>query len=183
MPYQTRLAYYREHWNRSQPGESQSSLSRGRKIYKVTLEVPSASLALTLQRAILIHLLPRLCLRPSHSFRMGINSGPKVDPPYTNGTQTDGAKAKKPVHPLGPLSPEEISRSSKLLAQSWPEGTLFRFKSIVLREPTKAELLPYLEAEWSGKELPSIDRLSDVVYYIKNTVSLTPHNAACATMC
>ncbi|RKU40465.1 hypothetical protein DL546_002320 [Coniochaeta pulveracea] len=103
---------------------------------------------------------------------MGINSGPKVDPPYTNGTQTDGAKAKKPVHPLGPLSPEEISRSSKLLAQSWPEGTLFRFKSIVLREPTKAELLPYLEAEWSGKELPSIDRLSDVVYYIKNTDKL-----------
>lgn len=117
---------------------------------------------------------------------MGINSEPKVnsDHAHTNGTYTNGVRAKKPapVHPLGPLSPEEISRSSQLLAQSWPEGTLFRFKSIVLREPTKAELLPYLDAEWSGKEPPSIDRLSDVVYYIKNTVCLLLNNI-CPSMC
>jgi primary-amine oxidase len=119
---------------------------------------------------------------------MGINSGPKVevDPAHTNGTYTNGVKAKKPaaVHPLGPLSPEEISRSSSLLAQSWPEGTLFKYKSIVLREPSKAELLPYLGAERSGKELPSIDRLSDVIYYIKNTVCLTATKAVlpCANL-
>jgi primary-amine oxidase len=95
-----------------------------------------------------------------------------AEPPTINGTHTIGVKKPKasPVHLLGPLSGEEISRSSSLLTRSWPEGTLFKFKSIVLREPPKTELLPYLEAERSGQELPSIDRFSDVVYYIKNTV-------------
>lgn len=105
---------------------------------------------------------------------MGISQ----DAPATEAHKTNGVngikKAKVPTHPLGPLTGDEISRSSRLVAQSWPQGTQFRFKSIKLREPTKTELVPYLEAERAGRELPAIERLSDVVYYIKNTVSL-PH--------
>jgi primary-amine oxidase len=94
---------------------------------------------------------------------------------HTNGVNgangTNGVKkAKLPTHPLGPLTPDEIRQTSSIVAQSWPQGTQFRFKSIKLREPTKTELIPYLEAERAGKELPSIERFSDVVYYIKNTV-------------
>jgi len=94
-------------------------------------------------------------------------------PAKTNGVNgVNGVqKSKLPTHPLGPLTPDEIRRTSSVIAQSWPQGTQFRFKSIKLREPTKAELIPYLEAERAGKELPVIERFSDVVYYLKNTVS------------
>lgn len=103
---------------------------------------------------------------------MGISSdSPAAEVPKANGVN-GVKKSKVPTHPLGPLTGDEISRSSRLVAQSWPEGTQFRFKSIKLREPTKSELIPYLEAERAGKEVPTIDRLSDVVYYLKNTVSI-----------
>lgn len=101
---------------------------------------------------------------------MGISQ----DAPAAEAFKADGVngvkKSNVPTHPLGPLTGEEIRRSSRLVAESWPQGTQFRFKSIKLREPPKAELFPYLEAESAGKELPAIERLSDVVYYIKNTV-------------
>ncbi|KAB5536213.1 copper amine oxidase [Coniochaeta sp. 2T2.1] len=103
---------------------------------------------------------------------MGISQdSPAVEAPHTNGVN-GVKKTKVPTHPLGPLTGAEISRSSGLVAQSWPQGTQFRYKSIKLREPAKAELLPYLEAERTGMELPSIERLADVIYYIKNTDKL-----------
>jgi len=103
---------------------------------------------------------------------MGISHDtPATEAPTSNGVNGI-KKAKAPTHPLGPLTGDEITRSSRLVAQSWPQGTQFRFKSIKLREPPKAELIPYLEAERAGKEVSAIDRLSDVVYYIKNTVSI-----------
>jgi primary-amine oxidase len=97
----------------------------------------------------------------------------------TNGTNggvngVNNSSSAPTTHPLGPLTAEEISRSSRLVAQSWPEGTLFRFKVIKLREPTKTELLSYLDAKRAGTDLPAIDRLSDVAYYIKNTVRTLP---------
>jgi len=104
--------------------------------------------------------------------KMGISSdSPAAQAPMANGV--NGVKKPKvvPTHRLGPVTGEEISRSSRLVAQSWPEGTQFRFKSIKLREPPKSELMPYLEADRAGKELPAIERLIDVVYYLKNTVS------------
>ena len=85
-----------------------------------------------------------------------------------NGTK---GPATYPSHPLGPLSGVEITQSSRLVTESWPEGTLFQFKSVKLREPAKKELVPYLTAERAGGSLPSIDRRSDVLYYIRNTVS------------
>lgn len=87
-----------------------------------------------------------------------------------NGINAHRISRPVPTHPLGPLTAEEIKQSSRLMVQSWPEGTLFRFKVIKLREPAKSELVPYLKAERSGQSLPAIDRLVDVVYYIKNTV-------------
>jgi len=79
-------------------------------------------------------------------------------------------RAPFPSHPLGPLSADEIARSSHLIAQEWPQGTSLLFKVVKLREPAKKELVPYLEAERAGGELAPIDRRSDVLYYIKNTV-------------
>lgn len=75
------------------------------------------------------------------------------------------------THPLGPLTGEEISRSSALIRAEWPEGTKFQFKVISLLEPPKIELAPYLEAERTGKTPSPIDRKSEVVYYLRNTVS------------
>ncbi|KLU85592.1 copper amine oxidase 1 [Magnaporthiopsis poae ATCC 64411] len=76
------------------------------------------------------------------------------------------------AHPLGPLSGDEISRSSSLIRAAWPEGTKFQFKVVTLLEPAKAELMPYLVAERNGQSPSSIDRRSFVVYYIRNTHKL-----------
>ncbi|KAJ9145330.1 Amine oxidase [Pleurostoma richardsiae] len=90
----------------------------------------------------------------------------------TNGATGTGKPAAYPAHPLGPLTGEEISQSSKLIKSQWPEGTLFQFKVITLQEPPKAELVPYLAAERAGEKPKDIDRKSFVVYYIKNTDKL-----------
>ncbi|PQE23660.1 primary-amine oxidase protein [Rutstroemia sp. NJR-2017a BVV2] len=44
--------------------------------------------------------------------------------------------------------------------------------SITLQEPSKADLVPYLTAEHSGKQLPDVPRRSFVIYYIRNTDKL-----------
>lgn len=77
-----------------------------------------------------------------------------------------------PSHPLGPLTADEISRTSALIRGQWPEGTLFVFKILTLLEPPKTELVPYLEAEKTGETPKPIERRSQVVYYLRNTVSL-----------
>ena len=74
------------------------------------------------------------------------------------------------AHPIGPLSGEEIERSSSLIRQVWPTETKFQFKVITLLEPAKAELVPYLDAERKGQKHRAIDRRAFVVYYLKNTV-------------
>lgn len=77
-------------------------------------------------------------------------------------------------HPLGPLTANEISESATLIRALWPSNTSLQFKSITLQEPNKAELVPFLAAEHSGKSTPTIERRSFVVYYLRNTVSSTP---------
>lgn len=77
-----------------------------------------------------------------------------------------------PSHPLGPLTANEISQSSSLIRAEWPEGTQFIFKILTLLEPPKAELVAYLEAEKAGQTPKPIERKSQVVYYLRNTVSL-----------
>jgi primary-amine oxidase len=111
-------------------------------------------------------------------------SGPHVEPNDlkhngTNGTTTSGSNGvKKPsapglIHPLGPLTAAEISQASRVIRASWPEGTLFQFKVITLSEAAKEQMVPYFDAAQKGLELPSIDRRAFVLYYIKNTVSIT----------
>lgn len=95
--------------------------------------------------------------------------------PELNGTKTASSTASGKTsglsHPLGPLSGGEISQSSALIRAQWPEGTKFQFKIVTLLEPPKAELIPYLAAE-KAKETPKpIDRKSQIVYYLRNTVS------------
>ncbi|KAK0649345.1 copper amine oxidase [Cercophora newfieldiana] len=75
-------------------------------------------------------------------------------------------------HPLGPLNGDEIVQSSTLVKGAWPEGVDLHFRVITLREPAKAELVPYLTAERAGEATPSIDRRAFVVYYFRGTDNL-----------
>lgn len=97
-----------------------------------------------------------------------------AEPTTVNGTKTvnGSATATAPSHPLGPLTGDEISQSTALIRAQWPDATKFVFKIVTLLEPPKAELVPYLEAEKTAGQTPTpIDRKSQVVYYLRNTVS------------
>lgn len=73
-------------------------------------------------------------------------------------------------HPFAPLSGTEIKHAAALIKTQWPANTDLHFKSITLEEPAKAEAVPYIEAEFHGDALPSIDRRAMVTYYLRNTV-------------
>lgn len=88
--------------------------------------------------------------------------------PFVGGKKT--ASKVTTQHPLGPLTASEILESSSLIRQEWPASTDIQFKAITLKEPNKAELAPFLEAERSGKKAPRPDRRSFVLYYLRNTV-------------
>lgn len=94
-----------------------------------------------------------------------------ADSTSLNQTLDGNDKKAATSHPLGPLTAAEITQSSSLIQAQWPEGTRFQFKVITLLEPLKAELVPYLDAEKAGQSPKPIDRKSQVVYYLRNTVS------------
>lgn len=98
---------------------------------------------------------------------------PEAQAPALSSTKAADASSTKSglSHPLGPLSGAEISQSSALIKSQWPEGTKFQFKIVTLLEPPKTELVPYLAAEKAGQTPKPIDRKSQVVYYLRNTVS------------
>ncbi|KAH8819790.1 copper amine oxidase [Xylogone sp. PMI_703] len=83
-----------------------------------------------------------------------------------------GGKHEFPTHPFGPLTAPEITEAARLIRALWPENTVLQFKVITLREPNKAEMMPYLAAEHDGKPLPHVERRAFVVYYLKNTDKL-----------
>lgn len=76
------------------------------------------------------------------------------------------------VHPLIALSAAEITRASSVLAQSTQKKAgdpkkLVRFKHITLKEPPKALLLPYLDAESAGvaaAQRPFVPRCAQISY-------------------
>lgn len=76
------------------------------------------------------------------------------------------------THPFAPISADEIRNAVSIIKSQWPADTDFQFKSVTLQEPTKAEAVPYLEAEFHGDDLPNIERRIFVTYYIRNTVSI-----------
>jgi len=92
-------------------------------------------------------------------------------------------KKVTPQHPIGPLTASEISESSRLIKSVWPENTNIQFKVITLQEPKKVELAPFLAAENTGQQTPTIDRRSFVVYYIRNTVSMNAYISVCLLTC
>jgi primary-amine oxidase len=80
--------------------------------------------------------------------------------------------AKQSVaHPLCPLTASEITRTAEIMRSVWPSNIDLRFKVITLQEPPKKEMVPFLEAEHSGRALPSLARKAFVSYYLRNTVS------------
>lgn len=73
-------------------------------------------------------------------------------------------------HPLAPLTGAEIHNASALIKTQWPSGTDLHFKALTLQEPPKAEMVPFLEAELQGGNLPQIERKVFVNYYLRSTV-------------
>lgn len=73
------------------------------------------------------------------------------------------------THPLAPINSDEIQNSVALIKSRWPQGQDLHFKAIMLEEPAKAEMIPFLEAEFSGDSLPQIDRRVFVTYYLRKT--------------
>lgn len=57
------------------------------------------------------------------------------------------------LHPFDPLTPGEIELAVKILEASFP-GVPLRYKRIDVQEPTKKDVIPYIEAERLGKPLP-----------------------------
>lgn len=80
------------------------------------------------------------------------------------------AELQNHLHPLAPLTAAEITATRDAIQATYPRGVNLLFKQITLREPAKAELAPYLDAEAERTRLHSIDRRSFITYYIRNTV-------------
>lgn len=77
------------------------------------------------------------------------------------------------THPLAPLSGNEIVNTATLIRKQWPENIDLQYRVITLREPPKAEVLPYIEAENAGQSPPtSLSRKAFVVYYLRRTSKL-----------
>uniref|UniRef100_A0A093VM82 Amine oxidase n=1 Tax=Talaromyces marneffei PM1 TaxID=1077442 RepID=A0A093VM82_TALMA len=70
------------------------------------------------------------------------------------------------VHPLDPLTPQEISLAAHIVRNSFPSNDLI-FRAITLWEPPKKELIPYLEAERLKEQPPSPPpRIAQVLFYV-----------------
>ena len=57
-------------------------------------------------------------------------------------------------HPFDPISPGEITLSSSILQHAL-SGVALRFRRIDLQDPIKKDIIPYLEAERLGQQLPN----------------------------
>lgn len=60
-------------------------------------------------------------------------------------------------HPLNILSEKETNTAREIISAAHPGSVLF-FREIYLQEPNKAELIPYLQLEHSGKLSPTSPR-------------------------
>lgn len=76
------------------------------------------------------------------------------------------------AHPLAPLTSSEITKTADLIQALYPAKTKLHFKVVTLEEPSKDQLIPYLDAEHNGQKPPSLDRKAFVCYYIRNTVGM-----------
>ncbi|OJJ49956.1 hypothetical protein ASPZODRAFT_1074802 [Penicilliopsis zonata CBS 506.65] len=68
-------------------------------------------------------------------------------------------------HPFDPLSPAEISLAVRHLKDAFPNDNL-SFRVVTLLEPAKAQMIPFLEAERSGKpSTPTPSRSALIQFY------------------
>ncbi len=112
---------------------------------------------------------------PSKVFTMSISpSNQPTEAPLT------AVQSCSQPHPLRPLEAAEIDLAVSLLQQAFPDADL-RFKVMDLQEPSKRELVPFLEAERTGAPLPAkpprilyalFNRL-DTGAFLKGLVSIT----------
>lgn len=73
--------------------------------------------------------------------------------------------ARRSPHPLDPLLPSEIATAAKIVRDRFA-GSYINFRAITLREPPKAEVLPYLQADRNGSTLPRTpDRIAYIQFY------------------
>ena len=79
-----------------------------------------------------------------------------MSPTATHDTWEPVSQSLKQVagHPLNPITGSEIVKAADILRTKYPEGADLHFKAITLEEPPKAVLVPYLEAEHDGSNLP-----------------------------
>lgn len=87
--------------------------------------------------------------------------------------------SKRSSHPLAPLDANEIASAASLVQQQWPPGTDIHFKVVTLQEPPKAQMIPLIEAENSGKTFRAPNRIVYLTYYIRNTVSCFNISVCC----
>lgn len=57
------------------------------------------------------------------------------------------------LHPFDPLTPSEIQLAVRILEAAFPSVPL-RYKRIDVQEPLKKDVIPYIEAERLGHNLP-----------------------------
>ncbi|KAF9879587.1 hypothetical protein CkaCkLH20_03130 [Colletotrichum karsti] len=83
------------------------------------------------------------------------------------------------THPLRPITAAEITQASgvlrSILTKKHGEEFSFRYKNVSIREPPKALLFPYLEAEAQGvppEQRPFVPRCVDIVWTASNERTL-----------
>ena len=74
------------------------------------------------------------------------------------------------VHPLDPLTPDEITSAAAILRSSYLADSPIHFKAVTLDEPPKQLVLRFLDAEHNGSiTLPNVPRTAYVLYVMLNT--------------
>src|SRR5579862_768599 len=73
----------------------------------------------------------------------------------TNGTNGH-VKPEISLHPLDPLTADEITAASAALRAAYPADSPIHFKAVTLEEPAKAALVAFLDAEHKGSPLPIV---------------------------
>lgn len=91
----------------------------------------------------------------------------------TNGTATNGTnghiKSEISLHPLDPLTPDEITAASAAIRAAYPADSPIHFKAVTLDEPAKSSVVAFLEAEHKRSPLPVVPRQAYVLYTMTNT--------------
>ncbi|KAI9814290.1 MAG: hypothetical protein M1832_005930 [Thelocarpon impressellum] len=88
---------------------------------------------------------------------------------FADATRADSTKQTSPPHPLVPLTSREITESAHLIRGLHPPETDLYFKAITLQEPSKKDVVPFLQAEHRHKTPPPLTRRAFVSYYLRNT--------------